>query len=149
MVNGGKITVIASVNAVRGQWNCINGVYKIPNDADMTSTKIFIETAYNSNPSSNDLMTFFVDDMEMIEGEVKSDKISFIDDNYNTPSDFDQTKNGVTYGTVKDITYYSYIAGMNRNAKVILPPNYNKNKKYPVLYLLHGIGGSENEWLDG
>ena len=38
---------------------------------------------------------------------------------------------------------------MNRNAKVILPPNYNKNKKYPVLYLLHGIGGSENEWLDG
>lgn len=149
MVNGGKITVIASVNAVRGQWNCINGVYKIPNDADMTSTKIFVETAYNSNPSSNDLMTFFVDDMEMIEGEVKSDKISFIDDNYNTPSDFDQTKNGVTYGTVKDITYYSYIAGMNRNAKVILPPNYNKNKKYPVLYLLHGIGGSENEWLDG
>ncbi len=151
LVTGGKITVIASANASKGQWSLISGTYKIPKDADMSSVQIFVETAYNSNPSANDLMTFFVDDMEMNEGSggEKSSKISFIDDNYNTPSDFDQTKNGVTYGTVIDISYYSYIAGMNRNAKVILPPNYNPDKKYPVLYLLHGIGGSENEWLDG
>ncbi|MCX4384154.1 MAG: alpha/beta hydrolase-fold protein, partial [Parabacteroides distasonis] len=105
MVNGDKVTVIASANITKGQWGLISGTYKIPKDADMSSVQIFVETAYNAN--------------------------------------------GVTYGTVKDVSYYSHIAGMNRNAKVILPPNYNSNKKYPVLYLLHGIGGSENEWLDG
>ena len=28
-------------------------------------------------------------------------------------------------------------------------PGYSKKKKYPVLYLLHGIGGDEKEWLNG
>ena len=26
------------------------------------------------------------------------------------------------------------------------PPGYSADKKYPVLYLLHGIGGDETEW---
>ena len=26
------------------------------------------------------------------------------------------------------------------------PPNYSKDQEYPVLYLLHGIGGDETEW---
>ena len=29
------------------------------------------------------------------------------------------------------------------------PPGYSKKNKYPVLYLLHGIGGDEKEWLNG
>ncbi|MEO8494154.1 MAG: alpha/beta hydrolase-fold protein [Planctomycetota bacterium] len=29
----------------------------------------------------------------------------------------------------------------------ILPPGYSTDQKYPVLYLLHGIGGDENEWV--
>lgn len=29
----------------------------------------------------------------------------------------------------------------------MLPENYDENKKYPVLYLLHGLGGSEVTWL--
>jgi enterochelin esterase-like enzyme len=29
---------------------------------------------------------------------------------------------------------------------VYTPPGYSKDKKYPVLYLLHGIGGDETEW---
>jgi enterochelin esterase-like enzyme len=33
-----------------------------------------------------------------------------------------------------------------RNANILLPADYNSNSKYPVLYLLHGIGGDENEW---
>ena len=33
---------------------------------------------------------------------------------------------------------------------LIIPrPGYSKKKKYPVLYLLHGIGGDEKEWLNG
>jgi enterochelin esterase-like enzyme len=29
---------------------------------------------------------------------------------------------------------------------VYTPPGYSADQKYPVLYLLHGIGGDENEW---
>jgi len=29
---------------------------------------------------------------------------------------------------------------------VYTPPGYSTDKKYPVLYLLHGIGGDETEW---
>jgi enterochelin esterase-like enzyme len=30
--------------------------------------------------------------------------------------------------------------------QVYAPPGYTKGKKYPVLYLSHGIGGDETEW---
>jgi enterochelin esterase-like enzyme len=29
---------------------------------------------------------------------------------------------------------------------VYTPPGYTRDMKYPVLYLLHGIGGDESEW---
>ena len=32
---------------------------------------------------------------------------------------------------------------------IYTPPGYSKKNKYPVLYLLHGIGGDEKEWLNG
>src|SRR5262249_46387203 len=34
-------------------------------------------------------------------------------------------------------------------AQVYTPPGYTKDRKYPVLYLLHGIGGDEKEWTRG
>ena len=37
----------------------------------------------------------------------------------------------------------------NEGPSIYTPPGYSKNKKYPVLYLLHGIGGDEKEWLNG
>nr|WP_239063517.1 alpha/beta hydrolase-fold protein [Bacteroides sp. 51] len=55
----------------------------------------------------------------------------------------------MAYGEVQSFSYYSKVAGTERKANIILPPNYTNKKKYPVLYLLHGIGGNENEWLDG
>jgi len=30
--------------------------------------------------------------------------------------------------------------------QVYTPPGYSADQKYPVLYLLHGIGGDETEW---
>ena len=37
--------------------------------------------------------------------------------------------------------------GNKRKALVYTPPGYSADTKYPVLYLLHGIGGNENrEW---
>lgn len=63
------------------------------------------------------------------------------------PFGFDQEKSKVKHGNVETISYKSKTVGVTRKANVYTPPGYNKNKKYPVLYLLHGIGGDENEWL--
>lgn len=80
----------------------------------------------------------------------KSSKMKkFVDNEYVTPANFDSKKNGVSYGEIQDINYYSTTTENDRNAKIILPPNYNKGKKYPLLFLLHGIGGNESEWLGG
>lgn len=63
------------------------------------------------------------------------------------PEGFDAVKEGVTYGKLTEITYDSKTTGTTRKANIILPPDYDEEKKYPVLYLLHGIGGDHNEWL--
>lgn len=47
------------------------------------------------------------------------------------------------------IEYASTYTGTKRKASVLLPPDYSSQKSYPVLYLLHGIGGDENEWKMG
>ena len=51
-------------------------------------------------------------------------------------------------GTVTYKWYDSKILNINRRLTVYTPYGYekNKNKKYPVLYLLHGAGGDEEAW---
>jgi enterochelin esterase-like enzyme len=44
------------------------------------------------------------------------------------------------------IEYQSKTVGTVRKLNVYTPPLYTTNQKYPVLYLLHGIGGDETEW---
>jgi MYXO-CTERM domain-containing protein len=46
-------------------------------------------------------------------------------------------------GTVDNVTY-----GSNYAARVYTPPGYSENQKYPVMYLMHGMGGSERSWHD-
>src|SRR5205085_11514997 len=36
--------------------------------------------------------------------------------------------------------------GTRRRMQVYTPPGDPADRKYPVLYLLHGIGGDETEW---
>lgn len=62
---------------------------------------------------------------------------------------FDIENNSIPHGKVETISYYSEVVGADRKATVYTPPKFSKNKKYPVLYLLHGIGGDEKEWLNG
>lgn len=51
------------------------------------------------------------------------------------------------YGTVEHVTYHSQTTGLDRGANVLLPPGYSADKKYPVLYFLHGIFGDENSMI--
>src|ERR1035437_5552037 len=62
---------------------------------------------------------------------------------------FDIVRVGIQHGKIDTIIYDSKTVGANRKALIYTPPGYSKDKKYPVLYLLHGIGGDEKEWLNG
>ncbi|MFN8207868.1 MAG: alpha/beta hydrolase-fold protein [Bacteroidales bacterium] len=65
------------------------------------------------------------------------------------PQGFDIPRADIKKGMIDTIVYKSKTVGTSRKALVYTPPGYTKEMKYPVLYLLHGIGGDEKEWLNG
>jgi enterochelin esterase-like enzyme len=65
------------------------------------------------------------------------------------PPGFDTVNAAIPHGQVDTISYDSKTVGNSRKAIIYTPPGYSKQNKYPVLYLLHGIGGDEKEWLKG
>jgi enterochelin esterase-like enzyme len=62
------------------------------------------------------------------------------------PAGFDVNRGNIPHGKLEMVTYDSKTVGTKRRMQVYTPPGYTKDKKYPVLYLLHGIGGDETEW---
>jgi len=62
------------------------------------------------------------------------------------PAGIDKRRDDVPHGKLEMISYESKTVGTTRKMNVYTPPGYSKDKKYPVLYLLHGIGGDETEW---
>ena len=62
------------------------------------------------------------------------------------PAGFDTKRADIPHGQLEMIEYDSKTVGTTRKMQVYTPPGYSKDKKYPVLYLLHGIGGDETEW---
>ena len=56
-------------------------------------------------------------------------------------------RENIVHGKIDTVTYKSKTVGVNRKALIYTPPGYSPKKKYPVLYLLHGIGGDEKEWF--
>ncbi len=66
------------------------------------------------------------------------------------PEGFDKTREGIAAcAKIELVDYDSKSVGNKRKANVYIPPGYSTDKKYPVLYLLHGIGGDEGEWPRG
>src|SRR5690606_4525750 len=63
--------------------------------------------------------------------------------------DFDVVQPNIPHGKLDSLTYPSKTVGARRTTLIYTPPGYSKRNKYPVLYLLHGIGGDEREWLSG
>jgi len=63
------------------------------------------------------------------------------------PVSFDKKRENIEHGKITPIVYFSKTVGNNRRMLVYTPPGYSPSKKYPVLYLLHGIGGDEKEWF--
>ena len=65
------------------------------------------------------------------------------------PKGFDSLRADIPHGKIDSISYFSKTVDTIRRALIYTPPGFSKKKKYPVLYLLHGIGGDEKEWLNG
>jgi enterochelin esterase-like enzyme len=62
------------------------------------------------------------------------------------PADITANRAEIPHGKLEMIEYDSKSVGTRRKMQVYTPPGYSSDKKYPVLYLLHGIGGDETEW---
>ena len=65
------------------------------------------------------------------------------------PDGFNEPRQGIPHGVIAMVEYDSKSVGNKRKALVYTPPGYSTGTKYPVLYLLHGIGGDEEEWHRG
>ncbi len=61
----------------------------------------------------------------------------------------DQTEaESIPHGRVSMISYDSKILKESRGLCIYTPPGYEEGEiRYPALYLLHGEGGDENEWI--
>ena len=62
---------------------------------------------------------------------------------------WDTRQEDIPHGKLEIVEYDSKSVGNKRKALVYTPPGYSTATKYPVLYLLHGIGGDEDEWHRG
>ena len=63
----------------------------------------------------------------------------------NTPEPIQTNSNGST--VLHDQVIKSEIVGRDMYYTVYLPAGYSNEKTYPVLYLLHGYGGNQNDWF--
>ena len=62
------------------------------------------------------------------------------------PTGFDAAREGIPHGEVTVVEYDSRTLGTRRTMRVYTPPGYSTARRYPVLYLLHGLGNTSTEW---
>lgn len=62
------------------------------------------------------------------------------------PAGFDLRRPDVSSGRIETVEYDSTTVGIKRKMVIYTPPGYSRDRKYPVLYLLHGIGDDETGW---
>lgn len=65
------------------------------------------------------------------------------------PASAFEARANVPKGRMELVTYPSKHVGNDRRMTIYTPPGYSAQTRYPVLYLLHGIGGDEHEWERG
>jgi len=54
----------------------------------------------------------------------------------------------IPHGAWATVRYFSHLTHTERQMQVYTPPGYNQdNRAYPVLYLMHGGGGNDTDWI--
>ena len=64
--------------------------------------------------------------------------------------DYYRFNKNIPHGQIRSLFYWSEVNGLERHINVYVPAEYeqNPNKRYPVLYLLHGWGEDETGWAN-
>ena len=62
------------------------------------------------------------------------------------PADFRDKRDNVPHGTITTVQYHSKTLSTRREMLVYTPPGYSADKKYPVIYLLHGLNSGAGQW---
>lgn len=62
------------------------------------------------------------------------------------PAGFNVRRDNIPHGEMTDVQYDSKTLGTRRQIRVYLPPGYSTARKYPALYLQHGLGWNDLEW---
>lgn len=62
------------------------------------------------------------------------------------PAGFNVQRDNAPHGKLTVVQYNSKTLGKRREMSVYTPPGYSPGKKYPVLYLLHGLGADYRQW---
>jgi enterochelin esterase-like enzyme len=62
------------------------------------------------------------------------------------PEGFNVVRENIPHGEVKIVEYDSRTLGLRRLLRIYTPPGYSAARKYPVLYLHHGLGNTSTEW---
>ncbi|MHB9055102.1 MAG: sialate O-acetylesterase [Paludibacteraceae bacterium] len=96
-----------------------------------------------------DSLHFSAKGYEMLGYRYASKMLGLLGFKAEVPENFDKPRTDILHGKIDTVQYKSKTVGKKRKALVYTPPGFSKKKKYPVLYLLHGIGGDEKEWLRG
>jgi enterochelin esterase-like enzyme len=128
-----KVTVsLGNVALTKGEDGFWNGT-TAPLDPGFHYYTLKIDGVDVADPSSE---TFFGAGRVMSGIEVPEEGVDFYD-----------IKN-VPHGEVRSLWYFAKSTGENRHAYVYTPPEYDKNtnKRYPVLYLQHGMGEDRRAW---
>ena len=73
----------------------------------------------------------------------EDDKPAFDD----PPAGYSDVRSDIAHGEIWVLQYNSEKLSARRQVRVYTPPGYTEDKEYPVLYLLHGIGGNDLEWI--
>jgi enterochelin esterase-like enzyme len=64
------------------------------------------------------------------------------------PAGFNVKRDNIPHGELTHVQYDSKTLGTRRRIRVYTPPGYSASRKYPVLYLLHGLGWNDLEWTE-
>ena len=66
---------------------------------------------------------------------------------YFETQNYSSLKTGANEIYQKDLTVRSELMNTDVKYSIYLPESYDGTKKYPALYMLHGYGGNNNDWL--
>eukprot|EP00833_Pecoramyces_ruminatium_P003084 jgi/Orpsp1_1/1177116/evm.model.c7180000060250.1 len=120
-----KITKVKTTKIKTVKTKIVTKSKKITSTKKVKKTKKVTKVTTKTKNSSKNNWTNYMDKVKNLITAFPADAINKIEN--------------VKYPTVEKVTYYSKTTESDRPLNVILPPDYDKTKKYPVLYYLHGI----------